>query len=238
MRAVSFDFWGTLYQNDVSLASLRAMVLEAWLSGSATPQPPSPAVCAAVDTAEKARSEAWHRSSRELGVSEWTRVALDSIGSGAGSQNRAMLEVRLREVVLGPSTRPVEGVAEALRELSGTLCLGIISNTGLSLGTELRRLLARDGLDDLFSLLVFSDEVQLSKPDPAIFKAFIAGLGIKPGELLHVGDTRETDVEGARLLGIRTVRFAGVRDDSGQPEADYVIHSYEDLPRIARSLMS
>ena len=41
-----------------------------------------------------------------------------------------------------------------------------------------------------------------SKPDPGIFGAALAGLGVAPGRALHVGDTEETDGVGARAAGI------------------------------------
>jgi HAD superfamily hydrolase (TIGR01509 family) len=41
-----------------------------------------------------------------------------------------------------------------------------------------------------------------SKPDPGIFRAALAALGVEPGRALHVGDTEETDGVGARSAGI------------------------------------
>ena len=41
------------------------------------------------------------------------------------------------------------------------------------------------------------------KPDPAIFEPALELAGCAPEEALHVGDTVEEDVEGARAAGIR-----------------------------------
>jgi putative hydrolase of the HAD superfamily len=41
------------------------------------------------------------------------------------------------------------------------------------------------------------------KPDPAIFEPALELAGCAPEEALHVGDTREEDVAGARAAGIR-----------------------------------
>ena len=41
------------------------------------------------------------------------------------------------------------------------------------------------------------------KPDPAIFAAALELAGAPPDEALHVGDTPEEDVDGARAAGIR-----------------------------------
>lgn len=41
-----------------------------------------------------------------------------------------------------------------------------------------------------------------SKPDPRIFHAALAALGVAPERALHVGDTEETDGVGARAAGV------------------------------------
>ncbi len=43
------------------------------------------------------------------------------------------------------------------------------------------------------------------KPSPAVFRAALELAGAEAGEAVHVGDSVEGDVEGARAAGIRAV---------------------------------
>lgn len=61
------------------------------------------------------------------------------------------------------------------------------------------------GLREHFDTLAISHDIGLRKPRREIFEAALAGLGVSPGEALHVGDNLAADVVGAASLGIRTV---------------------------------
>jgi len=81
------------------------------------------------------------------------------------------------------------------------LRLAAVSNWDCSLG----RVLERCGLAELLDGAVSSAEAGARKPDPAIFGAALALVGCEPAEALHVGDTREEDLDGARAAGIRAL---------------------------------
>jgi putative hydrolase of the HAD superfamily len=44
----------------------------------------------------------------------------------------------------------------------------------------------------------------VAKPARPIFDAAVAKAGVRPDEILHVGDHPETDIEGAKQAGMRT----------------------------------
>jgi putative hydrolase of the HAD superfamily len=81
------------------------------------------------------------------------------------------------------------------------LRLVAVSNWDCSLG----RVLERTGLAGLLDGAISSAEAGAPKPDPAIFAAALELVGCEPAEALHVGDTREEDVVGARAAGIRAL---------------------------------
>lgn len=90
--------------------------------------------------------------------------------------------------------------AEALLEqLSARYTLATISNGN----ADVRRL----GLAKYFSVIVSADEVGISKPDPAPFKAALERAGVEPGHALHIGDHPVDDVQGAREAGLHTLWF-------------------------------
>jgi putative hydrolase of the HAD superfamily len=58
----------------------------------------------------------------------------------------------------------------------------------------------------LFDVCVFSSEVHLIKPDPAIFRYTLEKLGIEPSGVLFIDD-RFSNVSVARTLGIESIKF-------------------------------
>jgi putative hydrolase of the HAD superfamily len=63
--------------------------------------------------------------------------------------------------------------------------------------------LARTSVQAHFAHHVCARDVGAAKPDPRIFLAAAAQLGVAPHEVLHVGDDPELDVIGARRAGLR-----------------------------------
>lgn len=89
--------------------------------------------------------------------------------------------------------------AAALRRLrSRGMRLVCVSNWDISLAEVLERC----GLGALLDGVVTSAGTGSRKPDPAIFAAALELARCAPGEALHVGDTVEEDVAGARAAGI------------------------------------
>ena len=117
--------------------------------------------------------------------------------------------------------------APALRKLrDGGLRLAVASNWDASLP----EVLERAGLRELVDAVVASAAVGAAKPDPALFHAALEAVGASPAEALHVGDSFERDVAGARSAGVRAVLLA--RD--GRPGAAGVaaIGSLGELPSL------
>jgi putative hydrolase of the HAD superfamily len=87
----------------------------------------------------------------------------------------------------------------------------------------LPRVLERCGLDGLLDGTVTSASAGARKPDPAIFAPALELAGCSPDQALHVGDTAEEDVAGARAAGIRSLlidRDGGHGDISSLEEID------------------
>jgi putative hydrolase of the HAD superfamily len=62
------------------------------------------------------------------------------------------------------------------------------------------------GFEDLVDVLIYSHEVGLAKPDPAIYGLTCERLGLKPEEIIFVDDV-VGHIEGARAFGMRGVIF-------------------------------
>ena len=65
--------------------------------------------------------------------------------------------------------------------------------------------LDRIGIDDLFDGFVSARTAGVAKPARSIFETAVRTGGASADETLHVGDHPETDIQGARAAGLRTV---------------------------------
>ncbi len=101
----------------------------------------------------------------------------------------------------------------------------------------LRKVLERDGLLPAFQFLAFSDEIGVTKPVPEIFLRTLAALDARPEEAAHIGDLPETDLAGARAVGMRAVLFLGVSQrHDGLPLAHAAFEDYSELPELLARL--
>lgn len=89
--------------------------------------------------------------------------------------------------------------------------LGELRRDGLRLAVvsnwdeRLPGLIERLGLARHFAAVVYSQEIGAEKPDRRIFAAALERLGLPPARVLHVGDRRRQDLEGARAVGMRAL---------------------------------
>jgi putative hydrolase of the HAD superfamily len=60
-----------------------------------------------------------------------------------------------------------------------------------------------------FDVRVWSYQLGVAKPDPAIYRHTLAELGVEPEEALFIDDKR-INVEAARALGIQAIEFSSV----------------------------
>lgn len=230
---ITFDFWNTLYTDrrdggaeTVGVRRLEALGRAVEESGG---RPDPGALMEANRAGFGAYVEAWRRG-LHYGAREHVLFVLGRFGL---SPHDGVVE-RAAEVIedLGSDADLIllPGAAETLPRLAAAgIRIGLISDTGLTPGRVLTRFLERDGLLPHFSSLTFSDVTGYPKPDPRMFEATLAGMGVEPARAMHVGDTPRTDIAGALNLGMRAVRFAAANDVDEPPPADAVICDHTEL---------
>jgi putative hydrolase of the HAD superfamily len=98
-------------------------------------------------------------------------------------------------------TRAFADVRSCLEQLRGRR-LGIISN-----GAREQQMgkLARAGLLNHFSVMVFSEDIGLGKPAPRIFLEACRLASIEPAGSTHVGDDPRLDFAGSRDVGMKPI---------------------------------
>ena len=79
---------------------------------------------------------------------------------------------------------------------------------------RLRPLLEALKLARYFEVIVVSCEVGVAKPALEIFQEAAGRLGVPTEAILHVGDSFESDVQGARAAGFHALKVA--REDSSR----------------------
>ncbi len=122
------------------------------------------------------------------------------------------------------------GIRDLLTDLKNKDCfLGIISN-GPS--QHQRRKLQTLGISEWIphDHIIISGELQVSKPDPAIFQLTVDRFGGSAEDYLYVGDTFKNDIVGAKAAGWKAVWInrRDVRPDT-DVRPDYVVHDDIEL---------
>jgi putative hydrolase of the HAD superfamily len=131
--------------------------------------------------------------------------------------------VRIERVELFPETLPV------LHELHGRYKMAIITN-GFAETHDAK--IARLDLSRFFDTVVLAGEMELAKPDPAVFRHAMETLNVGAEESVMVGDRFDRDIKGAHAAGMRAV-WVNSRNDvmpAGERPPDVTIQSIAELP--------
>ena len=133
--------------------------------------------------------------------------------------NEVYLEHRYNDIV------PYEDVVPMLDALAPRFKLGLLSN-----GNNYPEYF---GLAEHFDFAVYAQDIGIEKPDPRTYQIAVERAGCSLDQLLHVGDSLETDVEGAQAVGVRAVWLNRdeVPNDTGI-EPDHEIYSLTELTAV------
>jgi putative hydrolase of the HAD superfamily len=246
IKVVSFDLWDTVLIDDsdepkraalgrkTKAEERRELVFDFLARHRPVPRAEVDIAYAVTDAAFR---RVWYGQNITWSVRERLGVLLAGL-------NRTLPEDELRELVRRHEEMELEvipdllpGIADALGALHGRYRLAVISDAIFSPGRVLRQILEHHRLLDLFDVLVFSDEVGCSKPDPRVFKAVLEETGCTPRELVHVGDREQKDVAGAHAVGSPAILVPIVADRGGpDTTAEAICHDYGELPALIDGL--
>lgn len=242
IRLVTFDFWQTLFtESPEGLTRTHALRLAGVREalGRAGHHVDAEVLTDADARAGVAFAAIWGQH-RSMSAAEQVRMFLEAIDPrvpGALSpEHRAAVEAAYEEPALTHPPMMAPGAAEAIRWCRAQrLTLGVISNTGRTPGTVLRRLLARADVLPCFAVLSFSDEAGVRKPARAIFERTLGQARIPAEGAVHLGDDPVSDVAGARALGMRAIHYAPDRRPVAEP-TDAVLRHFDELPAVLARL--
>jgi putative hydrolase of the HAD superfamily len=216
MKAVIFDFYGTLAETPNWGPSWQEMVAEV-----------------GYDLPDDLRDRWWndgldgsehdeHSQSRDHYVA-WQRARtqgmLDEVGVPRATQE--ILIARVREIGAHRSMRAYDESIEVLAELRARgLTLAICSNWDWDLAEAIESA----GLNGTVDTIVSSAWIGARKPHPRMYEAVLDRAGLSPEHTLFVGDTWSCDVEGPRAMGLEPVY---VRRPHLGPDATAPVNRHE-----------
>ena len=217
IRAVSFDVGGTLIEPWPSVGHIYAGVAERFgIMGIAPEQ------------LNRQFAIAW-KARREFDYSReaWRELVNHSFaGLWPEPPSAVCFNAMYKAFATVGPWRVFDDVRPTLAEVRARgLKLAIVSNWD----ERLRPLLSELGLDGCFDAIVISHETSFTKPAPEIFQCAAAALNLLPETILHVGDSRSEDFDGARAVGMRALlldRTAG----QGSPS---VVNSLSAVMNVA-----
>jgi putative hydrolase of the HAD superfamily len=89
--------------------------------------------------------------------------------------------------------------------------------------------LGRAGLVELLDGVVTSADAGAAKPDPAVFRRALELAGVDGAAAVHVGDSLDNDVAGARAVGIRAIL---VQRDGDPPPGVETVRALTELATL------
>ncbi|MBO3803011.1 MAG: HAD family hydrolase [Candidatus Brockarchaeota archaeon] len=184
MRWIFFDVGGVLVNEEATLKHF-ASTIQGLLAGHGIRVP--------VEKIERIQLEA------ARGFGSVTRAVISSLTPDKGIGNKVYGDLWRKARNLD---EPYPEAVEVLRRLSSAYGLGVIANQLPGSRERLRRF----GFTKYLSVYALSDELQVSKPDDAIFSYALKAANCMPSEAVMVGDRVDNDIIPAKRLGMRSVR--------------------------------
>jgi HAD superfamily hydrolase (TIGR01509 family) len=220
LKAVLFDLWETLILD----RSDRAHPRRVWRIDRVQAifdrhgfDVDHAAVGAALDATNVALTRL-HDEGRDVDGPGRATLLLDVLEQQTGRRAPAALTGELLETIaampLDKAPHLAPGAAETLADLRALgLATGLVSNAGMTTAPNLRLMLRHHGIEDCFDLLLFSDELQIAKPDPRIFHSAAQQLGLEAADCAFVGDNPHNDVAGSLAVGMFAVQIGAKQRD-------------------------
>ena len=212
IRAVLFDVDGTLYhQRSLRLLMARELGIAPWFQGAPTHVP---RLWRALSAFRRVREElrTLGRPDEPLVRLQYTRAA-ERAGVSV-SQMEAMVTEWVYQRPLKHLPRVVRaGMAEVLEELDARgVRLGAFSDYPVAEKLDAMGLRARMSLE----LDATAADINAFKPHPRGFEIACAGWGLRPEQVLYVGDRVDVDARAAAHAGMPSAIVGGATDGNSE----------------------
>ena len=185
IKAVLFDFWGTLVENGVwSPIKQVKNILELKL--------PFPEYVVRMERAMMTSKFDNLKQSFENVCKEFQiEINNEKIETLVGMWNKNWM-----------LAQPYEEIKEVLKGLKKNYKLILVSNTDCF---SISKVMEKFALEELFDKIFLSCEVGLIKTDKSFFKHVLSDLGLTVDDVVMVGDSIQSDVMAAKRIGMKAV---------------------------------
>ena len=232
LKAITFDFWQTLYadseKNWQKRQAIRIKLCHGYLNNQGY-------TCGLDDVGfglEEAYNlvmTLWHQH-RGISVKRCMQRFAEALEICLQDTDLDELIACLGAAFLESPPVMIPHVKPVVAQLSEKYPLGIISDSALTPGSFVRKLMAHDNILQYFTTLTFSDETDYTKPEVVQFYTTLAELNTVPSEAVHIGDIFRTDIVGAKNAGMKAIRFTGFNKGDGDDTlSDAVVDDYRKL---------
>ena len=153
-------------------------------------------------------------------------------------ENLCVLAEQLSEDFLNMTTAHfslLEGAEELVRYLAKKYPLTVVTNGFVEVQYEKFH---KSGLRDCFAHIVLSEEVGCQKPNPRIFEEALRMKGLQAEDVVMIGDSWSSDIQGAINAGIdqiwiRKNKEQGTKSqDTIEQTATYIVQSLSEVMEI------
>lgn len=210
----SFDLWLTLIKSNPTFKKERALFFHRHLNANGKPLEEVELLFRKIDLMSNAINQ---KSGKNLDVEEMYLMIIYELNGSNSIFEDLDMEWLLHEMELLffqyiPTIYHPETLStlNSLKKISD-VSMNILSNTGFIKGATLRIALEKIGIAHLFDFQLYSDEVNLSKPNAEFFSLMIEKIYQKRkrdnlflNDIIHIGDNIIADIHGANRLGIKS----------------------------------
>ena len=155
------------------------------------------------------------------------------LGDKAIRQEVAALAEQLSEDFLNMTTARfslLEGAEELVRYLANKYPLTVVTNGFVEVQYEK---FDKSGLRDCFAHIVLSEEVGCQKPNPRIFEEALRMNGLQAEDVVMIGDSWNSDIQGAINAGIDQIWIRKSKDPLPEGQsATYLVQSLSEVMEI------
>lgn len=210
----SFDLWLTLIKSNPVFKKERALFFHKWLNANGKSLEEVEKTFRKVDLMSNAINQ---KSGKNLDVEELYLMIIYELNGSNSIFEDLDMEWLLHEMeqlffqyiptIYHPETLSTLHKLKEIPDVS----MSILSNTAFIKGSTLRVVLERLGMAHFFDFQLYSDEVNISKPNIEFFTLMIEKIYHKRlndnltfDDVIHVGDNKIADIDGANKLGINS----------------------------------
>lgn len=205
-KHISFDLWLTLIKSNPEFKSKRNLLFREFFEISK----PIEEIAAVIRKFDVLTNSINEKAGRNFDTFEIYYLILDALGVDIENFSKDNLNdfyLKTEELLL--EHKPLllsDDIPAFLKSLKDKgITMNILSNTAFVKGKSLRKIIAHYGLEDCFAFQLFSDETGFSKPCEEMYALAYENIlrigAIAKEEVLHVGDNRVSDYNGAKHFG-------------------------------------